>query len=93
MASGGTGKVQQQRNGLCALAGKTRPNFNPTPGRQLGYSLDLFRSASLTGETQRIPRGTPVSILRRERNRIFIRADYDGTPYYGWVDTEDLRAI
>jgi hypothetical protein len=69
-----------------------RPNFNSNQGRQLGYSLDLFWSTSLTGETQHIPRATPVSILRREWNRVFIRADYDGRPYYGWVDTDDLRA-
>jgi len=74
------------------LPEKTRPNFNPNRDRQLAYSLDLFRSASLTGPTQHIPRGTPVSILRKERNRLFVRADYDGTPYYGWLDTDDLRA-
>lgn len=61
--------------------------------RQLAYSKDLFKSASLRGDMRRVPKGTPITILRRDKasGRLFVQADDYGLDSYGWIWPEDVE--
>ena len=61
-----------------------------------GYPEDSYERMTeqgtqvFSGTAQKIPRGVPVTVLRKAGKRSLVRADYYGTPLYGWVDTADV---
>jgi hypothetical protein len=76
-----------------------QPAFNPNPPRQRYLSLTKWlyeqapvEGATFAGPSRQVTRGTPATILKATHGgkRLLIRADYYGTPYYGWVNKSNL---
>ena len=67
--------------------------FAATGKPRLAFSKDLFKSASLTGDMRLVPRGTPLTILRRDKKsgRMLVQADDYGAESYGWIWPEEVR--
>jgi hypothetical protein len=45
-----------------------------------------------SGPAQKLLRGTPVAVLQKGKHSSLVRADYYGTPFYGWVDNANIVA-
>ena len=64
---------------------------NPSHKRVLDVSMDLSTTppradGGLSGPFKRNPKDTPVEVLQTKGKRVLIKADYFGTPSWGWVD-------
>jgi len=64
-------------------------NMHGYPESEYERAMDLG-VLNFAGPTFVVHRGAPAEVLRKHGKRVLVRADWYGTPYFGWTETDNV---